>query len=272
MLESLCTIEDSTASPAIVLVNPPVATLAALADVVTDRDPVTLPSMGVVAEEATLKFIRKRFPIAAKLAELVDTDRLDLRVGSDDKATRVCVTSDTVVTLVPGDSELLTLESQDTDAVEAAREMATNQFETGESFSLRTPPLSTVRSGLEDRFGAAVREDFDRVLAAVADNEAGNVDAVTLLLLVGCKHELQQYKLSTWGEDVSLASKATFSRAKTELEDQGLLDTERVPPDIGRPRNRLVLPDNAKSVAQPPLDRVCPVLEDKKMVTASEAR
>jgi predicted transcriptional regulator len=40
---------------------------------------------------------------------------------------------------------------------------------------------------------------------------------------------------------VGIASKATFSRTKTKLEDMGLIGTEKVPIDVGRPRLRLKL-------------------------------
>ena len=40
-----------------------------------------------------------------------------------------------------------------------------------------------------------------------------------------------------------IASKATFSRTKTRLEDAGIIDTEKVPIDVGRPRLRLKLGD-----------------------------
>ena len=56
-------------------------------------------------------------------------------------------------------------------------------------------------------------------------------------------HELQLYDISRWGEDTGVASKATFSRTKTRLEDRGLIDTTKVPIDVGRPRLRLLLGD-----------------------------
>ncbi|MFB6184704.1 MAG: DUF5821 family protein, partial [Haloarculaceae archaeon] len=55
--------------------------------------------------------------------------------------------------------------------------------------------------------------------------------------------------ISKWGEDIGLASKATFSRTKTKLEDMGLIDTEKVPIDVGRPRLRLMLGDDRLSEA-----------------------
>ena len=66
------------------------------------------------------------------------------------------------------------------------------------------------------------------------------LDAVDMSLFVAAKHELLLYDISKWGEEVGVASKATFSRAKTNLEESGLIETEKVPIDVGRPRLRLL--------------------------------
>jgi predicted transcriptional regulator len=62
-------------------------------------------------------------------------------------------------------------------------------------------------------------------------------------LLVAARHGEMLYDLSKWGEDTGVASKATFSRMKTHLERQGIIETEKVPIDVGRPRLRLLLGD-----------------------------
>jgi len=92
--------------------------------------------------------------------------------------------------------------------------------------------------------GEATREDFDAVLAAMDSARGhGEVDEVTVALLVAAKNDVLLYDISKWGEDVGIASKATFSRTKTRLEDLGIIDTEKVPIDVGRPRLRLKLGD-----------------------------
>lgn len=63
-------------------------------------------------------------------------------------------------------------------------------------------------------------------------------DGVTISLLVATKNDVLLYNISKWGEDVGIASKATFSRTKIRLEDLGVIDTEKVLIDIGRPRLR----------------------------------
>jgi hypothetical protein len=92
--------------------------------------------------------------------------------------------------------------------------------------------------------GEQTRADFDAVLASL-DSVGDDLDEVAIALLVTAKNEQLLYDVSRWGEDVGMASKATFSRTKTNLEDAGLLDTEKVPIDVSRPRQRLLLGDDA---------------------------
>ncbi|MFB6186598.1 MAG: DUF5821 family protein, partial [Halobacteriaceae archaeon] len=70
-------------------------------------------------------------------------------------------------------------------------------------------------------------------------------------LLVAAKNDVLLYNISKWGEDSGLASKATFSRTKSRLEEQGLIDTEKVPIDVGRPRLKLRLADPRLEEASP---------------------
>jgi hypothetical protein len=103
-----------------------------------------------------------------------------------------------------------------------------------------------VRSSLEAEIGEGTAADFDSVLSslATARGDGDGLDEVTISLLVAAKNEELLYDISKWGEDVGIASKATFSRTKTDLEDLGLLDTEKVPIDVGRPRLRLKFGDD----------------------------
>ncbi len=92
----------------------------------------------------------------------------------------------------------------------------------------------------------AIRASEPSIFDAVSDE---TLDEVTLALLVTARNEGMLYDLSRWGENVGIASKATFSRAKTTLEDEGILDTEKVPIDVGRPRQRLLLDHDGLAAA-----------------------
>ena len=99
---------------------------------------------------------------------------------------------------------------------------------------------------LEADIGPDAAADFETVLDSLetARGDGEGLDEVTISLLVAAKNGELLYDISKWGEDVGVASKATFSRTKTQLEDNGLLDTEKVPIDVGRPRLRLLLGDS----------------------------
>ncbi|RJX46853.1 hypothetical protein DP106_15410, partial [Halonotius pteroides] len=74
------------------------------------------------------------------------------------------------------------------------------------------------------------------------------LDEVTVSLLVAARNGDLLYDISRWGEDVGIASKATFSRTKTRMEESGVIETEKVPIDVGRPRLRLRLGDERLDV------------------------
>jgi predicted transcriptional regulator len=93
------------------------------------------------------------------------------------------------------------------------------------------------------RLTSEMASDFRTVLKSVEEMSDGELDVVEVSLLVAAKHEQLLYDISHWGEDVGVASTATFSRTKTRLEEQGLIETEKVPIDVGRPRLRLLLGD-----------------------------
>jgi len=157
----------------------------------------------------------------------------------------VAVTDESVYALVSVGDTVGGLGTEDAEFVEDAADYYESTWENAETYSLRTPAISRVRSTLESEIGEAAAADFDSVLGslATARGDGDGLDEVTISLLVAARNNELLYDISKWGEDVGLASKATFSRTKTKLEDMGLIDTEKVPIDVGRPRLRLMLGD-----------------------------
>ena len=151
-----------------------------------------------------------------------------------------------MLALVTTNDTVAALASDDSAFVTATYETYTAAWEDADEFVLRTPSLSVVRESLETDISEEVRADFDTVLSSLqtARGDGQGLDEVTISLLVAAKNEVLLYDISKWGEDIGIASKATFSRTKTRLEDLGLVDTEKVPIDVGRPRLRLKLGDD----------------------------
>ena len=203
----------------------------------------TLPTTSVLADRRVLKDVLGEFLIASKAADLIDDGVLSIRVLPADAENSLFVSSSRVLALVTTDGGLSALSSNDDAFVSEVFGTYRELFEAAEPYSLRTPPLSRVRETMAADLGEATREDFDRALAALEGDDDSDLDEVTVSLLVAARNDVLLYDVSKWGEDVGIASKATFSRTKTRLEDLGLIDTEKVPIDVGRPRLRLKIGD-----------------------------
>ena len=203
------------------------------------------PTVRLLAREGTLKSVMDDFIVASTTADLVASETLSLGTAEGTGMSSLIATDETVVTVVPAGDFVAGLGTDDEGFVASTREKHEAVWEEAEPFSLRTPPISRVHETLAETFGDEVDADFERVLDSLdtARGEGDGLDEVTISLLVAAKHELQLYDISRWGEDTGVASKATFSRTKTRLEDRGLIDTTKVPIDVGRPRLRLLLGD-----------------------------
>jgi hypothetical protein len=205
-----------------------------------------LPTVNVVADNSLLKDVMDDFLIAADAADLVADDKLTLRELTEDVDNTLLVTEDAMYAIVTATNSVGALAADEAEFIDDAYETYADLWERSDEFNLRTPPLSRIRSTMDEQIGDAVRADFDTVLSSLetARGDGDGLDEVTISLLVAAKNEALLYDISKWGEDVGIASKATFSRTKTRLEDMDVIDTEKVPIDVGRPRLRLKLGDD----------------------------
>jgi hypothetical protein len=234
------------------VVNPTTGTLETLVEVAAAYDE-DLPAIHLLAEERMLKDVMGDFLVASNTADLVESESLELRTLADDTRSSMLVTGDQTVALIEADDSVGGLATDDADFTAAAYDAVSLEWEDAEPFNLRTPGISRVRETLDSEIGADVEADFEDVLASLetARGDGEGLDEVTISLLVAAKNKILLYDISKWGEDVGIASKATFSRTKTKLEDMGLIDTEKVPIDVGRPRLRLKLADDRLQNAPP---------------------
>ena len=225
------------------LVNP---TRSAIADLVhTFRGSHTPPApepVRVFAAERPLKDLTDDFLLASLTADLVSSGRLAVRALESVPRHSLLVTEETVMSLVECEQRVVGLTTTRDQFVDIAHEEYRTRWRRAEPFPLRTPPLSEIRETLAADLGPETATDFDRTLQTLESTDAGGqLDEVTISLLVAAYNGELLYDISRWGEGVRLASTATFSRTKNQLEEKGLIDTEKVPIDVGRPRLRLVL-------------------------------
>jgi predicted nucleic acid-binding protein len=213
-----------------------------LLTVLTERE--DSPTIRVLAAESVLKELVSDFTVASTIADFVASDVLSLRTATSRLDGPLLLTEDRVISIVSTGDRTAGLATDDDEFVETARSRYGDLWDDAGSFSLRTPPLSRVQETLDEEFGPDLQADFEQMRTALGtDRGDGNLDAVDISLLAAAKNEALLYDISTWGEDVGVASRATFSRKKNRLEETGLIDTEKVPIDVGRPRLRLLLGD-----------------------------
>ncbi|WP_248896314.1 transcriptional regulator TbsP [Haloplanus halobius] len=225
-----------------------VESLTALAT--TADDP---PRIRVLADESLLKDVMDDFVVASNAADHVDAGTLTIRTGSSGHRNPLAVANGTVWSLVAVGDNVAALGTDEDSFVDTVDDLYESQWQIASDFDLRTPPISRVRETLGAEIGEQTREDFDATLDALksARSATAEFDEVTLTLLVAARNDVLLYDISKWGEDVGIASKATFSRTKTTLEDEGLIRTEKVPIDVGRPRLRLKLNEDRFDEATP---------------------
>ncbi len=224
----------------LLIVNPSQQLLEELVDFVPETSDIQLR---LFVDPEPLKELLEDFLIASAIADLVAAGTFSIRTLDTIPRHSLLVTSSFVISLVEAGSRTAGLTATDTSFVSTVYAEYDERWSQAEMFSLRTPPLTTVRETLTEEFGPETAADFDRMLDSldVARGNGEGLDEVTISLLVAANNGKLLYDISRWGEDIQLASKATFSRTKNILEDEGLIETEKVPIDVGRPRLRLVL-------------------------------
>jgi hypothetical protein len=241
----------------VLVVNP---TATGITDIVFGvHDAADPPTVDLLADRTALKSATADFVAGGHAADLVAEGTLSVRWADEIARPSLLVADDSVVSVVAVPDRVAGLVATDETFVTEVNECDTRRWVAAEAFRLPAPPLSDVRETLAAELGTTVAADFDTALAelpAVRDDAPG-LDEVTVSLLVAARHGVLLYDVSRWGEDVGLASKATFSRTKGELEAAGLIATEKVPIAVGRPRLRLRLAtDRLESADVPELTRL----------------
>lgn len=201
------------------------------------------PRLRILSEEPVMKKARRHFPFATKAADLVDDDQLAILTLEELPRNSLLLGSDRADVLVTDTEEVFGVPIESSDVISSLSKAYEEAWVSGTPFSLRTPALSTIRESLQEEFDESFSEEFDIAFESLGPVPRGmeGIDEVVLVLLLTAKRGELLYDVGRWGEEIGLASKATFSRTKQQLEDTGLIRTEKVPVEVGRPRMRLHL-------------------------------
>lgn len=221
------------------------------------------PLLTVLADDDVVDAVVHGFHAASRLAALTETGFLELYTLREPQP---------AVVLAGEETGCVLLESHD--ANDAETDDAVKRCRVGDDPSLhgryagvvadaparrlRTPSRHRVYRAFLERCGVPVAADVIRLL----DADPGltwedRIDPRLRAYVVGARHGVLDHDLRRACEDAGLGSPSTFTRVKRRLIDAELVETERVPRPIGRPRTRIVAADG---LADPPVSAVAETL------------
>jgi hypothetical protein len=202
----------------------------------------------VVIPEEKARDIRLNFPLNARISELIEQDML--RIYSTDTTPLSTIILDgprfyTHVRL--GQTEQFA-KSTDDDLRMMLDEIFTQITESAELVDPDILAWSVLLDQLEQTVDPETRQEFERLIEAARIENLGALDNISVAIIAAAHSGALLNDLSTWAGEVGFASAATFSRRKQKLEDAGIIYTERVPIEVGRPKQRLKLSDDVNEV------------------------
>lgn len=215
-----------------------------------DADNEGTPTVRLLYPDDRIESLFASFGRATRAAELVERGELGIRT-IDQVTQRLTVTSDRAYAHVRLDGESLAISAQAESFTESMRETYERQWTASEPAAVPAPPRDQFLGTFCESFPAA-----GETLTAVVDAEPsietnGTIDPVTVVTLVAARHEIQTIELSEWAESIGFSSRTELSRVTNRLTDRGVVDTDRVPHGVGRPRQRLSLADAELGVCSP---------------------
>lgn len=191
-----------------------------------------------------------RFPINSYFQKLQDRDNIEIRqeppAGSEISV--IYLTGDRVYYPVTFGSVEICLELASSEIYQPMVKEFDTQFSEADELDLAVPPWKELLEGLAEATSEETAKEFEVLVEAATPENLDSLDEVSLALIAAARTGALQYDISKWGEDMNIASKATFSRRKSSLVDDGIVTTEPVQVEIGRPRERLLLAEDDSEV------------------------
>jgi hypothetical protein len=221
-------------------VNPHPTYLDALGIVGNESE--EFPTIRVLARHESLVWLRDTFSAASRIHTLVDERTVHLRDATLDTRVPVLVGEAALFSLVVVNDVARDFYVGDSDFVAEVRAECDELLANSDTYHLRAPVIPEAMREAQERLGTRFCEGFQACFT-VADSFTVPRDfqPVRATIVIAAAEGLLHYDVSKWGESVGVASTASFSRHKMALEDEGVIETDKEPVPMGRPRQRLLL-------------------------------
>ena len=241
---------ESQIQDVLYVVNPDSGFLSDLHRIFSDMNEEA-SQVRILSDQVRMKDIMGDFLIASRIGGLVESDDCEIRtIESYDRNPIIASEAGISFWTHSTDGQVAIFDSISSE-IEGVIESLDNDWESAAQFSWRTPGLPRLRRTMKKELGQEFREDFDSILSSFDElrGTGGDFNEVSIALLAAARNELLLYDVAHWGEDVGLASRATFTRKKHVLENIDVIETSKQTVDIGRPRQRLHLVDDDPDIS-----------------------
>ncbi|WP_396613331.1 DUF5821 family protein (plasmid) [Haloferax sp. S1W] len=208
----------------------------------------------LITTRDTLQKADSNFVVSSRLNQYFDEGILNIRTHPEDHPPAVFVTVNQITYVHPtSGGEGILMSTEDEEVVISVREQYITRWKNGGQFQLSNPSYARMLESIGQDLGGSMQESIQSVFesAGLSQRDGTQMDEVDVYLLMGALNEKQFYQVCSWGEDMGIASRAKFSNHKRALEDAGLVTTEKVATDVGRPRQRLLLAKETLKNASP---------------------
>jgi hypothetical protein len=189
----------------------------------------------------------RNFPLNSQLRGLAETTEAAIRVTTTEPLPNGQF-GESVSVMVAFGGETTAVSVTETAVAEQLNSQFDAAYADAEPLALDIPPWTALLDQLATSVGRETRTEFERLIQAAQIESLGALDEVSVALIAAAHSGALMYDVSRWGEEIGLASKATFSRRKSILENDGVIYTTKVPQEVGRPRLRLHLASNIEQV------------------------
>jgi len=207
-----------------------------------------LSGMDILTSKATADNLRKSFPLNSKIKEILEQHNATLYMTEEPSLPTTVIDGNQAHYYVRMGSVRRFVKLSDGEIGTLLANEFESLLESASRVEMDTPVWSELLAKLESVVGLQTRSEFEQLIEAAKLEEMDSLDAVSVALIAAAQSGALSYDLGKWAEETGVASKATISRRKTALETDGVIYTEKVPVEVGRPRQRLLLSDDISAV------------------------